>query len=133
MRRVFLMLVLPLVMTLLTACGAKQLAAGEMEGDYTARGTATCKVEDQEYSYPVTVRVATDANGVIVGVADDGTEVTDEYYKKACKLFDKMLGKDRAGVSELDGISQATYSSKAVKEAVDNALADIEVQMSGAG
>lgn len=129
MRKFILILTLALTIILLTACGSKQLAAGDMEGDYTAQGKATCTVEDQNYSYPVTIRVATDTDGVIVGVADDGTEIKDEYYNKACKLFEKMIGKDRAGAAELDGVSQASYSSKAVKEAVDSALQEIEAQI----
>lgn len=135
-RKILIGLALAMMICLLSACTPKRITAEELEGAYIAQGTAQCVVEDQDITYPITVRVAADENGSIIAVADDGTvtpEKQDAYYTNAWKLYDAMEGKDRSGVGTLDAVAGATYSSTAMKEAVDNAMADIEAQMAGQG
>lgn len=95
-----------------------------------ATGSATVG----SFGYEAKVKVTYNRNdGTIVSVEDDGTEPggNSGFWNSALAMFDKFVGKDRAGVEALktdpsgektDAISGATVSSNAIKEAVLEAL-----------
>lgn len=96
-----------------------------------ATGSATVGSFGYEAKVKVTYNTADDT---IVSVTDNGTEATGAnsgFWQDATAMFDKFVGKDRAGVEALktdpsgektDAISGATVSSNAIKEAVLEAL-----------
>jgi len=115
-RTVALLLGCALTGTLLAGCGSGETKPGE-DGGYAAYGMAECTVEDAGTTYPVYLEVKTDENGVILSVADDGTEVPDgkdAKYLKAQALFKDLEGEDASSLGELDAVSGATYSSQAI-------------------
>lgn len=101
-------------------------------GEETAEATGSATVGSFGYEAKVKVTYNT-ADGTIVSVEDDGTEPggNSGFWNSALAMFDKFVGKDRAGVEALktdlsgektDAISGATVSSNAIKEAVLEAL-----------
>lgn len=98
----------------------------------TIEATGSATVGSFGYEAKVKVTYNT-ADGTIVSVEDDGTEPggNSGFWNSALAMFDKFVGKDRAGVEALktdpsgektDAISGATVSSNAIKEAVLEAL-----------
>ena len=110
--------------------------AGETPEPGPGEGTVTANGEAQvSFGYTAKVSVTYNtADGTIVSVTDNGTEATganSSFWQNATAMFDKFVGKDRAGVEALktdpsgektDAISGATVSSNAIKEAVLEAL-----------
>ena len=98
----------------------------------TTEATGSATVGSFGYEAKVKVTYNT-ADGTIVSVEDDGTKPggNSGFWNSALAMFDKFVGKDRAGVEALktdpsgektDAISGATVSSNAIKEAVLEAL-----------
>lgn len=98
----------------------------------TIEATGSATVGSFGYEAKVKVTYNT-ADGTIVSVEDDGTVPggNSGFWNSALAMFDKFVGKDRAGVEALktdpsgektDAISGATVSSNAIKEAVLEAL-----------
>lgn len=109
------------------------LSFEDSEPAETTEATGSAAVVGYNYDARVKVTYNT-ADGTIVSVEDDGTEATGAnsgFWQNATAMFDKFVGLDRAGVEALktdpagekvDAVSQATYSSDAIKEAVLEAL-----------
>lgn len=108
------------------------LSFEDSEPAKTTEATGSATVGSFGYEAKVKVTYNT-ADGTIVSVEDDGTEPggNSGFWNSALAMFDKFVGKDRAGVEALktdpsgektDAISGATVSSNAIKEAVLEAL-----------
>ena len=109
------------------------LSFEDSEPAKTNEATGSATVGSFGYEAKVKVTYNT-ADGTIVSVEDDGTEATGAnsgFWQNATAMFDKFVGLDREGVEALktdpagekvDAVSQATYSSDAIKEAVLEAL-----------
>ena len=108
------------------------LSFEDSEPAETTEATGSATVGSFGYEAKVKVTYNT-ADGTIVSVEDDGTEPggNSGFWNSALAMFDKFVGKDRAGVEALktdpsgektDAISGATVSSNAIKEAVLEAL-----------
>lgn len=108
------------------------LSFEDSEPAKTNEATGSATVGSFGYEAKVKVTYNT-ADGTIVSVEDDGTEPggNSGFWNSALAMFDKFVGKDRAGVEALktdpsgektDAISGATVSSNAIKEAVLEAL-----------
>lgn len=108
------------------------LSFEDSEPAKTTEATGSAAVGSFGYEAKVKVTYNT-ADGTIVSVEDDGTEPggNSGFWNSALAMFDKFVGKDRAGVEALktdpsgektDAISGATVSSNAIKEAVLEAL-----------
>lgn len=111
---------------LFTGCSTdKDEVTTDADGNIVVSGTSICLVEDQDISYEVRLNVTVAQDGTIVSIEDDGTEIPDDkngLYITAQELFETLKGKSTADISEVDAISGATYSSKAILEAVQDAL-----------
>lgn len=108
------------------------LSFEDSEPAKTTEATGSATVGSFGYEAKVKVTYNT-ADGTIVSVEDDGTDPggNSGFWNSALAMFDKFVGKDRAGVEALktdpsgektDAISGATVSSNAIKEAVLEAL-----------
>ena len=88
---------------------------------------------DEVYGYDVKVAVAVDGDGKIISVLDDNTDTQDMFnemfYSKAIAMFKNFIGKTASELDDVDGISSATYSSNAIREAVKNALSSIPASL----
>lgn len=76
-------------------------------------------------SYQAKIVVEFDAAGKVVKITDNGTEPGKKnsgYWKDALAMFDKLIGKTKDGVDDIDAVSEATVSSNAIKAAVKDAL-----------
>ncbi len=93
------------------------------------KGSETVEV----YGYDVKVAVAVDGDGKIISVLDDNTDTQDMFnemfYSKAIAMFKNFIGKTASELDDVDGISSATYSSNAIREAVKNALSSIPASL----
>lgn len=102
-----------------------ELIAEANPGSKTANGEAAV----QTFGYTAKVSVSYDtATGKILSVSDNGTEpgTNSTFWQNATALFAKLIGKTRAEVAGVDGISGATLSSNAIKEAVQSVLPEVE-------
>ena len=102
-----------------------ELIAEANPGSKTANGEAAV----QTFGYTAKVSVSYDtATGKILSVSDNGTEpgTNSTFWQNAIALFAKLIGKTRAEVAGVDGISGATLSSNAIKEAVQSVLPEVE-------
>lgn len=102
-----------------------ELIAEANPGSKTANGEAAV----QTFGYTAKVSVSYDtATGKILSVSDNGTEAgtNSTFWQNATALFAKLIGKTRAEVAGVDGISGATLSSNAIKEAVQSVLPEVE-------
>lgn len=109
------------------------LSFEDSEPAKTTEATGSATVGSFGYEARVKVTYNT-ADGTIVSVADNGTEATGAnsgFWQNATAMFEKFVGLDRTGVEALktdpagekvDAVSNATYSSDAIKEAVLEAL-----------
>jgi len=112
---------------LLTGCTADVTV--DERGNYIADGSAVCLVEEHDISYTVKLKVKTDADGNILSVEDAGTEVPDGkngLYITAQSLFGELKGKNRDMLKDVDAVSSATCSSKAIIAAAEDALKNID-------
>lgn len=76
-------------------------------------------------SYQAKIVVEFDAAGKVVKITDNGTEPGKKnsgYWKDALAMFDKLIGKTKDEVDDIDAVSEATVSSNAIKAAVKDAL-----------
>ena len=76
-------------------------------------------------SYQAKIVVEFDAAGKVVKITDNGTEPGKKnsgYWEDALAMFDKLIGKTKDEVDDIDAVSEATVSSNAIKTAVKNAL-----------
>lgn len=76
-------------------------------------------------SYQAKIVVEFDAAGKVVKITDNGTEPgkkNSSYWKDALAMFDKLIGKTKDEVDDIDAVSEATVSSNAIKKAVKAAL-----------
>ena len=93
----------------------------------TADGGYIITAEAQGAEGPVVLTVGLDAEGVVSGIVVAEAEEAPEYGGKA--LQDDYLG-NFVGISStegVDGFTGATYTSAAIKEAVDKALLQVQV------
>lgn len=90
----------------------------------TEEGTGEATV--QGYGYDAKVKVTYNTQtGATVSVVDNGTEPggrNSTFWTDACEMFEKLVGKTKTDVDDVNGISGATYSSNAIKEAVKDAF-----------
>ena len=125
-RAIYISLMAILAVLLFTACTSdKAEATTDTDGNIVISGSSICLVEDQDISYEVRLKVKVAQDGTIVSIEDDGTEIPDDKngpYITAQELFETLKGMGAEDISEVDAISGATYSSKAINEAVQNAL-----------
>ena len=76
-------------------------------------------------SYQAKIVVEFDAAGKVVKITDNGTEPgkrNSSYWEDALAMFDKLIGKTKNEVDNIDAVSEATVSSNAIKAAVKDAL-----------
>ena len=76
-------------------------------------------------SYQAKIVVEFDAAGKVVKITDNGTEPGKKnsgYWEDALAMFDKLIGKTKDEVDDIDAVSEATVSSNAIKAAVKDAL-----------
>ncbi|MGM9613679.1 MAG: FMN-binding protein, partial [Butyricicoccus sp.] len=102
-----------------------ELIAAANPGSKTVNGEA----QVQGFGYTAKVSVSYDtASGKILSVADNGTEPGSNatFWQNATALFAKLTGKTKSEVAGVDGISGATLSSNAIKEAVQSVLPEDE-------
>lgn len=107
-----------------TVTAAEPVEPGE--GEQTLYGTAMVA----PYGYTAKVIVVYDTEtGKIVSVRDDDTtpgSSNASYWQNGTSIFASLSGKGADEIDGVDTISGATASSKAIKEAVKNALAGAE-------
>ena len=122
MKKISILIALSIAM--LAGCAQKADGpAAETSNIY--EGVSECIVAEEDISYPVYVKVATDERGVILSAEDAGTEVPggkDGKYKQASAIFGELEGKTAETVPETDTVSGATASSEAILSAVMDAL-----------
>ena len=78
-------------------------------------------------SYQAKIVVEFDAAGKVVKITDNGTapgKKNSGYWEDALAMFDKLIGKTKDEVDDIDAVSEATVSSNAIKKAVKNALSN---------
>lgn len=90
------------------------------------------EAEVQKYRYTVKLKVVLDSDNKVVSVEDNGTNTrgNNRWWKRATAgLFSKFVGKTLSQVEAMnvekrgaDVVSGATYTSKALKQAVINAF-----------
>ena len=123
--------ILPLLLivcaALLAGCAPKQAAAPAVvpEGGHQAEGMADCEVPADASSYTVLVQVTTDAHGAITDARDAGTSVPPKHeskHRQALALLDTLPGRTLDTLGDVDAVSGATDSSKALLAAVEQAL-----------
>lgn len=89
--------------------------------------TVTASAPVDLYDYDARVKVVYNAKtGQIISVEDDETYSgsNQPFWRKAQKIFEKLVGKKKSEVDGVDTISRATLSSDAIKEAVKKALSE---------
>ena len=89
--------------------------------------TVTASAPVDLYDYDARVKVVYNAKtGQIISVEDDETYSgsNQPFWRKAQKIFEKLVGKKKSEVDSVDAISRATLSSDAIKEAVKKALSE---------
>lgn len=89
--------------------------------------TVTASAPVDLYDYDARVKVVYNAKtGEIISVEDDDTYSgsNQPFWRKAQKIFEKLVGRTKANVDGVDAISHATLSSDAIKEAVKKALSE---------
>lgn len=89
--------------------------------------TVTASAPVDLYDYDARVKVVYNAKtGEIISVEDDETYSgsNQPFWRKAQKIFEKLVGKKKSEVDGVDAISRATLSSDAIKEAVKKALSE---------
>lgn len=89
--------------------------------------TVTASAPVDLYDYDARVKVVYNAKtGQIISVEDDETYSgsNQPFWRKAQKIFEKLVGKKKSEVDGVDAISRATLSSDAIKEAVKKALSE---------
>ena len=89
--------------------------------------TVTASAPVDLYEYDARVKVVYNAKtGEIISVEDDDTYSgsNQPFWRKAQKIFEKLVGKKKAEVDGVDAISYATLSSNAIKAAVKKALSE---------
>ena len=89
--------------------------------------TVTASAPVDLYEYDARVKVVYNAKtGEIISVQDDDTYSgsNQPFWRKAQKIFEKLVGKKKAEVDGVDAISYATLSSNAIKAAVKKALSE---------
>ena len=97
----------------------------ERENTKPTTNTAKGEAEVTGYGYNAKVIVTFDQDGKVVSITDDNTEATGvnaSFWNNALAMFNKLIGKTKDEVDSVDAVSQATYSSNAIKAAVKNAL-----------
>lgn len=103
-----------------------KLTPSTTDEDEDETTTKEVSAEVEIYGYTAKLLVTLDVDGKIVSVTDNGTEAgsnSASYWANATALFDSLVGKSTATeVTAVDGISQATYSSNAIKTAVADAF-----------
>ena len=89
--------------------------------------TVTASAPVDLYDYDARVKVVYNAKtGEIISVEDDDTYSgsNQPFWRKAQKIFEKLVGKKKSEVDGVDAISYATLSSNAIKAAVKKALSE---------
>lgn len=89
--------------------------------------TVTASAPVDLYDYDARVKVVYNVKtGKIISVQDDETYSgsNQPFWRKAQKIFEKLVGKKKSEVDGVDAISRATLSSDAIKEAVKKALSE---------
>ena len=89
--------------------------------------TVTASAPVDLYDYDARVKVVYNVKtGEIISVEDDETYSgsNQPFWRKAQKIFEKLVGKKKSEVDGVDAISRATLSSDAIKEAVKKALSE---------
>ena len=89
--------------------------------------TVTASAPVDLYDYDARVKVVYNVKtGQIISVEDDETYSgsNQPFWRKAQKIFEKLVGKKKSEVDGVDAISRATLSSDAIKEAVKKALSE---------
>ena len=89
--------------------------------------TVTASAPVDLYDYDARVKVVYNVKtGEIISVEDDETYSgsNQPFWRKAQKIFEKLVGRTKANVDGVDAISHATLSSDAIKEAVKKALSE---------
>ena len=89
--------------------------------------TVTASAPVDLYDYDARVKVVYNVKtGQIISVEDDETYSgsNQPFWRKAQKIFEKLVGRTKANVDGVDAISHATLSSDAIKEAVKKALSE---------
>ena len=95
--------------------------------DEIATKTVTASAPVDLYDYDARVKVVYNAKtGEIISVEDDDTYSgsNQPFWRKAQKIFEKLVGKKKSEVDGVDAISYATLSSNAIKAAVKKALSE---------
>ncbi|MBS5134811.1 MAG: S-layer homology domain-containing protein [Oscillospiraceae bacterium] len=91
-------------------------------------GTVSGQADVSPFGYNAKVTVTYDkVTGRIVSVTDNGTQPgsNQSFWEKAVGIFESLTGKTASEVDEVDGVSGATVSSKAIKEAVKAAMDNV--------
>ena len=89
--------------------------------------TVTASAPVAGFDYDARVKVVYNVKtGEIISVQDDETYSgsNQPFWRKAQKIFEKLVGRTKANVDGVDAISHATLSSDAIKEAVKKALSE---------
>ncbi|MBR1384354.1 MAG: FMN-binding protein [Ruminococcus sp.] len=123
--KIFIALALSAAM--LSGCGNE--VTQNSDGSVTLKGSALCTAADGKVEYTVFLSVTADKEGRVIEITDDGTVVPDgkdDKYKASQELFEQLKGKTIDSVDDVDAVSGATASGDAVKEAVKNALEQLE-------
>jgi len=98
--------------------GAESVA---VEADFTP-GTFTATSDIRGYNGPITVEVTIDANGHISGVEVTDHAESDGFYQRAFDNLIPLIISSQTANVDIDAASGATYSSKALLDAINNAL-----------
>lgn len=105
----------------------------ERENTKPTTTTKSGEAEVAIFKYTAKVIVTFDKDGKVVSVTDNSTNAgsNSDYWNSAIAMFSKFIGKDKSGVESMktdpsgekvDAVSQATYSSDAIRRAVVNAF-----------
>ena len=101
------------------------IATVKAEHTQQATKTVTGSATVTGYGYDALVSVTYDpSTGEITKVEDNNTSAGSNasFWSSAKALFEKLVGKTKDEVANVDAITGATYSSNAIKTAVQNAL-----------
>ena len=107
------MAIIPSVL-LTAACSDANMQKDE-QGNYVVNTTELGK-DVKGFAGQTPLKVSFDKNGVVVGVeALPNSETPDFFFPVKEKMLQNFIGKNAQTVADVDGVSGATFSSRAVK------------------
>ena len=120
-----------LMMAMIVSMFPASAFAVTVDNSYTP-GTYTGEAQGFKGKVNVSVTLAEDNGNVVISdITAEGKEETESFWSKALGILDKI--KTNSGTDGVDTVSSATYSSKAIIEATEKALAKAVSTLSGSG